>query len=545
MSLEANKQIAQSFIAALPTGAFPDEILSESFTAWTTTSGEMPGDRYRDAISKLSNIFASPLEPVIERVSGEGDCVVAELRSKGPLINGDTYANRYVFIFTFAGDKIARVEEHFDPRVVSEKLAPLFKANAERAKSDPSRNGGVTAGALADAPRPAHVPSELVVDFDIFNPPGGHEDVLEAWRTLQGGPALVWTPHNGGHWIGTRGEDLVEMQTNYGDFSHRSITIPPSSTPSLPLEIDPPRHTGLRAVISPLFAPQTLMSVEPLARELAISLIEGFKDRGECEFQSAFARHLPIVMFLKLVDLPIEGRQHLLELADKRTRSPIPEERNNAKLGLLAYMQNAIEERRREPRDDFISRIIHSKVDGEPLSDSDINNLLATTLSGGLDTVASMMGFVMMRLASHPELQERVVREPAVIPKAVDEMIRRHGLANTARVITHDMTYKGIGLREGEMIVIPTSLIGLDPTIFEHPEEVDFDRPNASRHGSFGNGVHRCPGMNLGRMEIRIMLQEWTTRIPHWEVDHSKPLVTKSGSVNTVHEMHLRWPVDA
>lgn len=390
--------------------------------------------------------------------------------------------------------------------------------------------------------RPAHVPAELVVDFDIYAPPGGADDILEGWRSLQSRPRLVWTPRNGGHWIATRGEDLMEMQVQHDKFSYRSINIPPNPTPSLPLEIDPPRHTDLRSIISPLFAPQTLMTVEPLAREIAINLIDGFRDRGSCEFQSEFGRHLPIVLFLKLVDLPLEGREHLLGLAEKRTRSPNAEERNAAKAGLLAYMQDAIDRRRVAPKDDFISRILHGKVDGQPLSDDEARNLLATTLSGGLDTVASMMGFIMMRLAMHPELQQRLADEPAVIPRAVDELIRRHGLANTARVVTADMNYKGTDLKEGEQIVVPSSLIGLDPTIFDDPGEIDFDRPNAARHGSFGNGVHRCPGMNLARMEIRILFQEWMPRIPRWEVDRSRPLVTRSGAVNTVQELHLVWP---
>lgn len=395
---------------------------------------------------------------------------------------------------------------------------------------------------ILDLPRPAHVPADLVVDFDIYAPPGGREDVLEGWRELQGGPRLVWTPRNGGHWIATRGEDLIEMQTDHDRFSYRSINIPANPTPSLPLEIDPPEHTGLRAVISPLFAPKTLMTVEPLARDLAVSLIEGFIDRGGCEFQGEFARHLPIVLFLKLVDLPLEGREHLLDLTEKRTRSPIAEERNAAKLGLLAYMQDAITERRARPKDDFISRILHAEVNGAPLDDASTRNLLATTLSGGLDTVASMMGFAMLRLAARPELQQRLTEEPAIIPRAVDELIRRHGLANTARVVTRDMTYKDVDLIEGEQIVVPSALIGLDPALFDRPGELDFDRPNATRHGSFGNGVHRCAGMNLARLELRVMFQEWLPRIPRWRIDPDRPPVTASGAVNTVHQLHLRWP---
>lgn len=393
------------------------------------------------------------------------------------------------------------------------------------------------------AERPAHVPAELVTDFDVYHPPGADRDVHGAWLRLQQGPPIVWTPHNGGHWIATRAEDLVEMQTNWQTFSYTSINIPRNPTPSLPLECDPPLHTELRSIISPLFAPQTLKTVDQFARDMAVSLIEGFQARGYCEFKSEFALQLPIVIFLRLVDLPLDGREHLLKLVEMRTRSSVAAERNAAKAGLLEYMKSAIAERRSNPGKDFISQVLHARVGDRSLTEFETQNLLATLLSGGLDTVAAMMSFAMACLARQPELVTRLRSEPAIIPKAVDELIRRHGLANTARLIKRDVVYKGVQFREGESIVIPSALIGLDPALFENPLHIDFDRPNASRHGSFGNGVHRCPGANLGRLEIRIVIEEWLARIPEFRLDADKPVVTASGMVSTLHELHLKWDV--
>lgn len=395
--------------------------------------------------------------------------------------------------------------------------------------------------ALPTVDRPAHIPSELEVDFDFYNPPGDPVDIHEGWMTLQNGPRLVWTGRNGGHWIATRADEIIQIQTDHERFSYRSINIPPNPTPSLPLESDPPRHTGLRSIISPLFRPDTLTTAEETARKLSIELIEEFKDRGWCEFQGEFARKVPIVVFLKLVDLPLDDREYLIGLADKRTRSPIAEERNAAKLGLINYMQDAIAERRRNPKEDFISRIIHAEVDGAPLSNDDLLNMLATTLSGGLDTVASMTGFAMYRLASRPDLQDRLANEPDIYQRAVDECIRRHGLSNICRIATRDMEFAGAPLREGDAIVTPSSMIGLDPDRFPNPRELDFDRPTGTTHGSFGNGVHRCPGANLGRTEIRVMLEEWVKRIPRWRFDPDKPPLTGSGLVSTVHHLNLKW----
>lgn len=397
--------------------------------------------------------------------------------------------------------------------------------------------------ALPRVARPAHIPAELEIDFDFYAPPCDPRDVHAGWMALQQGPRLVWTGHNGGHWIATRADDLIEVQTDFERFSYRSINIPPNPTPSLPLEVDPPRHTALRGIISPLFRPDTLKAAEQVVRELAGSLADGLKHAGTCEFLGDFARQVPIVVFLKLVDLPLEDRPYLLGLAEKRTRSPVPEERNAAKAGLIAYMLDAIEERTQRPGTDFISRIIHAPVEGERMGREDLLNMLATLLSGGLDTVASMTGFAMYRLAERPDLQERLLREPGIAGAAVDEIIRRNGLSNICRIATRDMEFAGAPLREGDAIVTPSSLIGLDPARFPDPTVLDFDRRASVPHGSFGNGPHRCPGANLGRMEIRVMLQEWMQRIPRWRLDPQHPPLTGSGLVNTVHHLHLVWDV--
>jgi cytochrome P450 len=124
-------------------------------------------------------------------------------------------------------------------------------------------------------------------------------------------------------------------------------------------------------------------------------------------------------------------------------------------------------------------------------------------------------------------------------------MIRRHGLANTARLVSEDVEYRGVQFKKGEQIIVPSALIGLDPALFENPLVVDFDRPNAARHGSFGNGIHRCPGANMARLEIRVVLEEWLARIPKFRLDPDKPVVTASGLVSTLHELHLQWEAPA
>ncbi len=392
------------------------------------------------------------------------------------------------------------------------------------------------------AERPAHVPPELVADIDYFNLPGMAEDVHLAWRRLQDGPPIVWTPRHGGHWIATRGADIKEIQLDHASFSMKHATIPAGSTPALPVESDPPEHTGYRAIISPLFTPDILKQVQQAARDLCRGLVEQLAPRGSCEFMGDFARHLPIAMFLQLVDLPFDDRQFLLAQADLRFRSPDAAARDGAKAAILDYLQAVIDERRERPGEDFISRIVHGRIGDRALTDDEVKNLLATVMTGGLDTVASMMGFIMRYLAMNPADRRRLVDDPGLIPRAVDEFIRRHGVANTARVVTRDLEFRGVQLRAGEQILAPNNLYGLDEAIFEDALHVDFARRDAASHASFGNGPHRCPGANLARLEIRLLLEEWLPRIPDFALDPAEPPVMTTGIGNSILAMKLVWP---
>jgi cytochrome P450 len=399
------------------------------------------------------------------------------------------------------------------------------------------------------AERPAHVPPELVYDLDFYNPaglPDPHSDVdLHAvWKKVQGEtPDFFWTPRNGGHWVVTRAEAIEQVQRNWEVFSHKSLQIPPSPLPSLPLETDPPEHTPLRALLSPLFAPATLLDVEKRARELTKELIDGFIADGRCEFSSQFARQLPIQIFLYLVDLPAADAPYLLDLAEGRVRSPDPEVRHKVKVELIGYLGDKIEQRRKNPGEDFISRVLQGDMGGRTLTDFEAQNILATLMFGGLDTVASMLGFAFRFLAGSPHHRKQLVDDPKLIPKAVNELIRRHGLTNTGRIIDHDAEVMGVKFKKGDRIIVPSALAGLDERVFPDPMTVDFNRPNASAHAAFGNGPHRCPGANLARMEMKVVLEEWMPRIPDFRIDPNDRLVMTPGLVSGVTYLPLVWDV--
>ena len=181
---------------------------------------------------------------------------------------------------------------------------------------------------------PTHISPDRIVDFNCFDPPGGTADIYAAWLSLRqpGIPDIVWTPHNGGHWIALRAEDIQVIFSNYERFSSRSIIIPAGQFEHriLPQETDPPEHSHYRSIVNPWFSPKHIASLEQQARELTVSLIDGFKDNGACEFIEDFARRLPLAIAMTLLGLPMSDRTFLQKLVDTQIRHPDTDARQTA-----------------------------------------------------------------------------------------------------------------------------------------------------------------------------------------------------------------------
>jgi cytochrome P450 len=159
---------------------------------------------------------------------------------------------------------------------------------------------------------------------------------------------------------------------------------------------------------------------------------------------------------------------------------------------------------------------------------------------GGLDTVTSALTFTTHCLATHPDVRRDLRENPTLIPNAIEEFLRRFGIPNTARLVTHDFEHNGVQFKAGEQILLPKTLHGLDDRRFPDPLTVNIKR-DVRRHAGFGDGPHRCPGSFLARLELRIFLEEWLARVPDFEVADPAEVRTSSGPVNGMLKLPLRW----
>ncbi|MBB5498665.1 cytochrome P450 [Paraburkholderia sp. MM5384-R2] len=396
-------------------------------------------------------------------------------------------------------------------------------------------------------PVPGHVPRELIRDVDIYRMPGASTDVHAAWAHVAATePPVFYTPRHGGYWVLNRAELIAEAFGDHERFaSSGAISIPPlpeQVPPQLPIMADPPEHRYFRLPLNLAVSPKRLAALSEMARALAIELIEGFRPFGRCEFVQDFAMHLPMTIFLYLVDLPLKDRAWLISQVEVMPRAEDEAARIQAYNNIIGYLEGWLEKRAAEPGEDLISRILQVKIGDRPITRQEALSEAALSLFGGLDTVASTMGLVARFLAENPDYRKQLIDEPGLIPNAVEELLRRWAIPSVARRVTQNLEFGGVKMKRGDLLILTTSLHGLDPHFWENAREVDFRRPLANLM-TFGRGVHKCPGALLARAELRIFLEEWLRRIPDFSIDPQDPPVTAGGNVIGMLRLPLAWPI--
>jgi cytochrome P450 len=395
------------------------------------------------------------------------------------------------------------------------------------------------------------VPEHLVREIDMYDPEGIQEGYHEAWRALQRDdvPELVWTPFTGGHWIATRSELIEEIYTDPARFSSEVIFLPKEAGEKylmVPTRMDPPEHTPYRKTLDKGLNLGQMRRVEDQVRGIAVELIEGIASRGSCEFSADYARTFPVKVFMALCDLPMSDAPMLSRFAEDMTRPPgaTPEEMGAAlaaaQAGFDAYVEPVIDARRGGTGADLITVMINNDINGEPIDQERAIGLISLLLLGGLDTVVNFLSFMMLHLARHPEIVADLRSDRVVLARSVEEMFRRFPVVAEARMVARDQEYRGVTLKHGDMILIPTALHGLDATQNDDPMKLDVQRKRPA-HMTFGGGPHRCAGMHLARMEAMITLEEWLDRIPEFRLAPDANPSFRSGIIATVDDIRLEW----
>ena len=392
---------------------------------------------------------------------------------------------------------------------------------------------------------PSHIDPAHVVDFDIFNDdrfkqPGGPHAALSRLAE-EAGRGMLWTSHNGGHWMINDHELLFEAVRDPGLFSSTAMTIPPMPAelePKLiPLFTDPPQHGPYRMPLMKAFAPGRIQAMERDIRAFAVELIEAVAGKERFDFFDKVAEPMPVVIFMKLMGMPLdrlhEFRGWMVDMVSDDDIARAQSHRNVA-----AMMKPLIEARQAARGNDLISWLLDSDIDGRAITYDEMQAYCLLLFAAGLDTVANSIGFGMNHLASDIALQERLRKDPSLIPEAVEELLRKYAVAMPGRTVTRDAEFGGVRLRAGERVMLMLPAGNVDPKVFPDPERFDLDRENKV-HMSFNSGPHRCIGSHLARLELRVLYEEWFKRMPNVRLDPDLPPLYRTGPTLAVHRLQL------
>lgn len=394
---------------------------------------------------------------------------------------------------------------------------------------------------------PEHVPVELVRDFDVNNYAKSGSDFFEALFELkQSSPPVFWTRHNGGHWMITDAALAIHIGRSPELFSSRMTVVPKSLNPPgrglNPVHLDPPEHTKYRQLLSLALSRKSVAELTPSVRNLAVELIEDLRVKGKCEFMADFAFKLPVIVFLRLVDLPVESRIDLLDLVSALIH---PGSDKTALVRNMAnYLAPFVRDRYMHPKADLISWLGQREVDGARMPEDELLSICTLLLIGGLDTVANTLGFFARFFAEYPEYRKQIRENPSLVAGAVEELLRRFPTVTSVagRLCVADTVLGDVNIKAGDMVMSPPAMQNFDDILYPDPLVVDFTR-RVNNVGTFGQGPHRCAGANLARSELAIFIQEWIARIPEFYVAGGEPPVFQPGFNISYSHLNLEWPI--
>jgi cytochrome P450 len=396
---------------------------------------------------------------------------------------------------------------------------------------------------------PPHVPPEVAGDVPLFarkaieeNP---HETIIpELHATL---PPVAYVtnifPGKQPGWLLKHAEDVKALLQDTEHFVKKGMGQWSQGIGEnwlvIPTEADPPIHNLYRRELNPHFTPQKITVMGERIRERAKTLIAGFKDRGECDFIDDFSEKFPIAIVLDLLGLPLERMSQLLQWEKELLHTDDLAVRANATRMVKNFLLEEIESRRRKPRADYFTAVLDFQVEGRKWSDEEVLGHCFNLYLGGLDTVTSLLGLIFHFLATHPGHQRQLRENPAISQFAVEELLRGFGPVTSFRICAKPVEIRGQRIMPGEYVAVSTPMAGRDPTFYENPQEIRFDRRPA--HLSLGGGIHTCLGRHLARRELQVALEEFVSAVPEFRIKDGFRVPFFVGNIVHIPDLQLQW----
>lgn len=347
-------------------------------------------------------------------------------------------------------------------------------------------------------------------------------------------------------WLATHSPDIREVLQDHARFSSHVAGVhnPDPDFMWIPEMLDAPLHTKWRRLLGGLFSPGAVAQIEPRVRELFQEILDDVADRGECDFIQDVALRFPNVIFMELMGLPVsDAAQFQYWETEILHLAPTELDRKVAAMDAVKdYFASLITERRKNVKDDIISKALTFEIDGEPVSDDDLRALFLLLFMAGLDTVAMQLSYSFLHLATHDDDRRRLAEAPSLVRPAVEEFLRYYSFVTPVRKAKVDTEVGGCPVTAGQTIWVPLNLANRDPLEFPDACKVDIARED-NHHIGFGAGPHRCLGSHLARQELCIALEEWHKRIPHYRLKDGVDVREHGPNQIGLNSLSLEWDV--
>ena len=358
----------------------------------------------------------------------------------------------------------------------------------------------------------------------------GGEHPWDQYAWLRANAPVYWHDEvdGPGFWAITRYADIrmISRQPKLFSSAAQGVMLAESDEMGLMIQrqmmlvMDPPEHDRFKLLVSRGFTPKRSELLRGRIRELAREIVDDVIDRGECDLVHDLAGRLPSALIAELMGIPREDGERLYELTElMHTTDPAvatPEERGAATLEMLSYAAGVVADKRETPGDDIASGLVLAEVDGERLTDGELQWFFLLLVNAGGDTTRNLLASGIQLLFDHPDQRARLQADlDGLLDTTVDEMLRYTSpVVDFRRTAMADTVIADQPIAEGDKLMVFYGSGNRDEAVFEDADVFDVGR-NPNPHMAFGGGgPHLCLGLHVARIEIAEMLREVVTRMP-------------------------------
>jgi cholest-4-en-3-one 26-monooxygenase len=409
-----------------------------------------------------------------------------------------------------------------------------------------------------------------LLDLDLFERGEAHA----ALRVLRHESPVQWNPGTEefrGFWSLTKYDDVLFVSRHPDLFiSSKGISGPGLRDPKRYADanaqpggvsiitMDPPRHVKLRRLVNRGFTPRAVNAMEPTIRQIATTILDRLADRTTCDFVLDISSQLPLAVICGLMGLEEQHWPLMFQLTNRTLGAADPEyqvdvvaeeERGSvaarihtANIGraqMLEFFGTVLQERRKQPREDLISILLESEVDGERLEEHDILAFCFLLILAGNETTRNGISGGLLALCEHPQERARLQADMSLLDPAVDEILRwTSPLHHMSRRAIADVEIRGQTIHAGDSVLMWYPSANRDEDVFPDPYRFDITR-HPNEHLAFGHHEHFCLGAGFAKKEIKVMFEELFRRFPAIQLD-GPPVRLRSNFINGIKRLPVR-----